>query len=209
VKQFDYNSYLKNNPLLKEDTSVILFEQNKVDSIIKKLDTIATSRGFKRVKTSKDKTGIYYLAKWTRNKYGNEVELYHNGDLKNLQIIFDDSAGSPKKDPVSNWLKKSTWDKYDAYSKDDYEDTIKDTKDKTKWNLKQAKQSFDKQRDKNVSLTDNLAYFVYDNFSKISGLSKSQRKKEGHFPNEIQNFVDQYLEDGVYDDNFLQAYSML
>jgi hypothetical protein len=138
MKPFDYNSYMRNNPLLKENLKSDIRSDLKaisgidpltkpINKIIKKLDSIAKEKGFESTKTSKDEkptknaSGVYNLAKW-EDSLGSSVELYHTGDDKDLQIAFDGYEMSGN-DPVEDWLEKNTWDYYmDVQDPEDDED---------------------------------------------------------------------------------------
>jgi hypothetical protein len=179
---------------LKENVEEANTVKSDIKSIINKLNAFATSKGLTRSKPSKDaklsklsKNTAHYLAKWEDET--NTVELFYTTDDPNdLRIDFDESNIY---EPVKDWLKQSTWDKHFK---------------KSVWTLKKTKQAFDNQRDESLDLASDLAYFVYDNFAKITGLPKSQRAQEGDFPIEIEDFIDEYLPDGVYDNDFLSSY---
>ena len=137
MKPFNFNNYIKNNPLLKESiddvnevskskirkdlekVSGLRPSSPEIDEVIKRLDAIAVSKGFKRVRTTADEkpedgaSGVYNYAKWSNNK-DEHVELFHtidegDVDVDDLQINFDFTYHNGN-DAAKDWLDPKTWE---------------------------------------------------------------------------------------------------
>lgn len=138
MKQFDFNSYMRNNPLLKEDieeaskkpkmsAKKLPASNNKVsgiksqtvnskqqDQVVKKLDAIAKSIGLVKAKPDSSSDGeIKYTAKWKAKDSGEEVDLYYFLDEPNtLRLVFT-SGMSTNHELAKDCLSKDKW--YEAF----------------------------------------------------------------------------------------------
>lgn len=71
--------------------------------------------------------------------------------------------------------------------------------------IDKLKSMIEKKWGKNPSCSG-LAYFVYDNYDKVTGLKKSSRDDEGYFPEEIETLVNEF---GFDIDEFSDCYSQI
>jgi len=90
---------------------LILFEKFDDESLIDKLDSIASKMGFKNTRISKSdkEEGIICIKKWSKGKE-DYVLLFTQDDDDNPMISFASSSnGMSGNDSAEVWLKEKTW----------------------------------------------------------------------------------------------------
>jgi hypothetical protein len=138
MKQFDYNKYLKNNPLLKEsiDEATYPLSQRSELNAIQKLMSVISSYGFKQVATPKSpypKQELFFAG--FQNQEGDKIRLgISKGDRAPFaSIIFagSDRPNNTEQAPIiydkTYWKEILSTKKNSEYYKDeDIQDQLED-----------------------------------------------------------------------------------
>jgi hypothetical protein len=123
MQQFDYNKYLKNNPLLKEsieESNIISQEQS---AIIKRISNLILPYGFKQVRINRSQMDESDIALF-KNKDGDDVRIGISDIDNNTPYAIVGFAGSnliqSEDAPIiynPKWWKKIMGRKMDSISK--------------------------------------------------------------------------------------------
>ncbi len=140
-----------------------------------------------------EKKGLEQRSRYSSGDYvyadfdnGKMIITVDKKDARKVESIVGKAAGGSKIEiETQKWNPKvKKWEIVDREKVKKYEDNIKITTKKKVEELKKA-------LGESPSI-EKVANYVWGNWKKITGLSTSERKKEGHFPDEIEDILNYY-----------------